>query len=186
MTLATVSNTALLFLDLQDEIIKNSRTQPADRVLKAAGVLAKLGALHGLPTFLSAVGVGGAFAEAVTGPLGGPEPFFRTQTSAFADPALVDALKASGRKVLVLAGVASEIVVQRTALHAVEAGYAVQIAVDACGGVDPRTEDAAWRRLTAAGAAATSSITLCADLAGDFTTPSGGATLGLMYEALGA
>ncbi len=186
MTLATPDSTAVLFLDLQDEILKNARTQPAERVVRAAGVLAKLAAQRGLPAFLSAVGVGGRFNTAVTEPLGAPEPYLRTETSAFADAALVAALAASGRKVLVLAGVASEIVVQRTALHALEAGYAVQVAVDACSGADPRTEDAAWRRLVAAGAETTSAVTLCADMAGDFTSAAGGATLGLMYEALGA
>ncbi len=185
MTAVTAANTALLFLDLQEEILKNSRTQSADRVLGAAGALAKLAALRNLPAFLSAVEVGGAFAEAVTGPLGRPELYLRTQTSAFADVRLVQALKASDRKVLVLAGVASEIVVQRTTLDALEAGYEVQVAVDACGGISPRTEDAAWRRLIAAGAVTTSAITICADLAGDFTTAMGGATLGLMYEAIG-
>jgi Isochorismatase family len=45
-------------------------------------------------------------------------------TSAFADRGLVDALRSNGRQVLVLAGVASEIVVQRTALDALAAGLA--------------------------------------------------------------
>jgi len=42
---------------------------------------------------------------------------------------------------MVLSGVASEIVVQRTALAAIARGYAVFVAVDACGGVSARTED---------------------------------------------
>ena len=109
----------------------------------------------------------------------------RTQTSAFSDAGLVDALQATGRKVLILAGVASEIVVQRTALDGLAAGYDVLVAVDGCGGVDPRTEDAAWRRITAAGGATTSAITFAAELAGDFTTPLGGQTLGIMYSLLG-
>ncbi len=109
----------------------------------------------------------------------------RTETSALADKDLVKALTESGRKVLILAGVASEIVVQRTALDALAAGYGALVAVDACGGVDPRTEDAAFRRITAAGGATTSAITFAAELAGDFTTDLGGATLGIMYALLG-
>lgn len=64
-----------------------------------------------------------------------PEQRARTQTSAFADQGLVEALRSRGRKTLILSGVASEIVVQRTALDALAAGFAVMIAVDACGGV---------------------------------------------------
>jgi nicotinamidase-related amidase len=109
----------------------------------------------------------------------------RTQTTAFADAGLVDALRASRRRVLVLAGVAAEIVVQRTALDALAAGFTVQIAVDACGGVDARTEDAAWRRIGAAGGVTTLVTTFAAELTGDFTTGLGGATLGIVYETLG-
>ncbi len=60
----------------------------------------------------------------------------------------------------------------------------MHVAVDASGGIDERTEQAAWRRITQAGGVTTSSTTLIAELAGDFTTELGGKTLGLMYETL--
>jgi nicotinamidase-related amidase len=180
----TRDNSVILFLDLQEEIVKNSRTVPVARLERTAGALAKLAALHKLPVFMSAVPPGGAFLPTVTEPLPGVTPSMRTQTTAFADPGLISMLEAAGRKLLLLSGVASEIVVQRTALDAIAAGYDVLVAVDACGGIDARTEDAAWRRMTAAGGATTSAITFAAELAGDFTTEAGGATLGIMYELL--
>jgi hypothetical protein len=186
MLTPTSENAAVLFLDLQDEILKNSQTLPAKRLKTTAGVLGKLAALHKLPAFLSAVPPGGAFMHAVLDALPGAVPRMRTQTTAFADQGLVEALRASGRKVLVLSGVASEIVVQRTALDALAAGFEVQVLVDACGGVDARTEDAAWRRIVQAGGVTSSVVTFAAELTGDFTTPTGGATLGLAYEAMGA
>jgi hypothetical protein len=185
MEIPTRDNTAVLFLDLQEEIVKNNRTLPADRLRRTSGALAKLAALHKLPVFLSAVPPGGAFSDAVLAPLGHPQPRLRTQTTAFADTGLVEALRASGRRVLILSGVASEIVVQRTALDALAAGYEVHVAVDACGGVDGRTEDAAWRRITASGGVTSSVTTFAAELTGDFTTELGGATLGIVYETLG-
>ncbi len=184
MQIPTRDNAAVMFLDLQDEIVKNSRTVELDRLTRASGALAKLAALHKLPVFLSAVPPGGAFLDAVLAPLGDPRPSMRIQTTAFSDQGLVHGLRASGRKVLVLAGVASEIVVQRTALDALAAGYEVQVAVDACGGIDARTEDAAWRRIIAAGGATTSVTTFAAELTGDFTTDIGGATLGIVYETI--
>jgi nicotinamidase-related amidase len=186
MDIPTRENTAILFLDLQEEIVKNSATLPLDRLTRNAGVLAKLAALHRLPYFLSAVPPGGAFLDAVTAPLGNPAPSMRTETTAFADAGIVEGLQASGRKILVLSGVASEIVVQRTALDALAAGYQVQVAVDASGGINARTEDAAWRRIIAAGGVTTSVTTFAAELAGDFRTDLGGATLGLVYETFGA
>jgi nicotinamidase-related amidase len=178
-------NAAILFLDLQEEIVKNSRTVPIERLTRTAGALAKLAALHKLPTFLSAVPPGGAFLDAVLTPLSHPKPRMRTQTTAFSDGGLVEELRASKRSVLVLSGVATEIVVQRTALDALAAGYVVHVAVDACGGVDKRTEDAAWRRISAAGGVTTSTTTFAAELTGDFSTELGGATLGIVYETLG-
>lgn len=186
MVLPTRENACVLFLDLQEHIVVNSRTLGIEALQRGAGVLAKLAALHKLPAFLSAVPPGGAFLDAVLSPLPDTTPRMRTQTSAFADAGLVEALKATGRTVLVLSGVASEIVVQRTALDALAAGYTVHVAVDACGGIGARTEDAAWRRITAAGGVTTSVTTFIAELTGDFTSPEGGQTLGLMYESLGA
>jgi nicotinamidase-related amidase len=185
MLIPTRDNAAVLFLDLQEEIVKNSRTVPVDRLRRSAGVLAKLAALHKLPVFISSVPPGGAFLETVLGPLGNPAPRPRTQTTAFADEGLVAGLRDAGCGVLVLSGVASEIVVQRTALDALAAGYEVHVAVDACGGIDARTEDAAWRRITAAGGATSCVTTFASELAGDFTSELGGATLGLMYESMG-
>jgi Isochorismatase family len=177
-------NAAILFLDLQEEIVKNSRTLPVARLRRAAGCLSKLAVLHKLPVFLSAVPPGGAFLDEVTKPLADVAPRMRTQTTAFADPGLVKDLSDCGRKVLLLTGVASEIVVQRTALDALATGYEIQVAVDACGGIDPRTEDAAWRRIAGAGGSTSSAITFAAELAGGFTTEIGGATLAIMYELL--
>ena len=96
----------------------------------------------------------------------------------------MELLRAGGRSIFVLSGVASEIVVQRTALDALAAGFSVHVAVDACGGISERTEDAAWRRIVQAGGVTTSTTTLIAELAGDFTTELGGKSLGLMYETL--
>jgi nicotinamidase-related amidase len=185
MLIPTRDNAAILFLDLQDEIVPNSRTRSVPQLELAVSALAKLAALHRIPAFMSAVPPGGAFLGSVTSVLPGQAPRMRTQTSAFADEGLVAALAASGRQALILSGVASEIVVQRTALDALAAGHAVFVAVDACGGIDPRTEDAAFRRITAAGGATSSAMTFAAEMAGDFTTDLGGATLGVMYSMLG-
>jgi nicotinamidase-related amidase len=185
MLATTPSNTAILFLDLQDEIVRNSHTVSIEKLQKSAGALAKLAALHKLPVFLSAVPPGGPFMSSVTSALGSPALMKRTQTTAFADKELVATLETSKRRNLIISGVASEIVVQRTALDGLAAGYSVQVAVDACGGIDARTEDAAWRRILASGGTTTSVITFAAELAGDFTTELGSKTLGIMYESLG-
>jgi nicotinamidase-related amidase len=175
-------STLVLFLDLQEEIVKNNRT--CEGLPTHAAALAKLAALHGIPAIASSVPPGGAYLPSVLAALPDLKPLPRMYTSAFADKATVDAIESRDRRTLVISGVASEIVVQRTALDALAAGYDVYVAVDACGGVSARTEDAAWRRVVQAGGVTTSVTTLAAELAGDFTTELGGKTLGIMYETL--
>jgi hypothetical protein len=179
----SAATAAVLFLDLQEEIVKNNRT--CDGLAVHAGALAKLAALHALPAIASSVPPGGAYLANVLAALPAIAPMPRTFTSAFADEATAAAIAATGRRTLVLSGVASEIVVQRTALDGLALGYTVFVAVDACGGVSARTEDAAWRRIVAAGGVTTSVTTFAAELAGDFTAELGGKTLGIMYETLG-
>ncbi len=185
MLIPSRTNTAVLFLDLQEQIVQRSRTVPVDKLRRTAGALAKLAALHRVPVFLSDVPSRGAFLDEVLAPLGNPQPRPRTDTSAFADAGLVAALEETGRRVLILAGVASEIVVQRTALAALAAGYEVEVAVDASGGIDARTEEAAWRRVVQAGGATTSVITFAAELVENFATEIGGQTMSIAHEAMG-
>ncbi len=94
----------MLFLDLQKEIVKNSRTVPLARLTRTSGALAKLAALHKLPFFISAVPPGGSYLPAVLEPLGHPNPSMRFQTTAFADQTIVDGLRDAGRKLLILGG----------------------------------------------------------------------------------
>ena len=169
---------------LAKQIVALSRTEPLPRLRPRAAVLAKVAALHGLPAFASSVPPGGDFLSDVLEPLPALKPRPRTQTSAFADDGLVDQLRAGGRTILVLSGVATEIVVQRTALDALAAGFMVHVAVDACGGVDPRTEEAAWRRIVQADGVTSSSTTFVAEMTGDFSGEIGGKTLQLVYETL--
>lgn len=184
MLIPTRSNAAVLFLDLQEDIVKACRTLPIERLRRNSSALAKLAAMHKLPALLSSVPPGGAFLDEVLTPLGNPQPRPRSDTSAFADAGLVAELKATDRRVLILSGVTSEIVVQRTALDALEAGYPVLVAIDASGGADARTEDAAWRRIFGAGGATTSVTTFAAELVEDFTTDLGGRTMGIVHETM--
>ncbi|MEO8937888.1 MAG: isochorismatase family protein [Burkholderiaceae bacterium] len=176
---------AIVFLDLQQHVVPGVKTVGRHKLRRAASALAKLAALHGVPTFLSAIPDGGDYVAGIVEALRDPVVRERTFTTAFGDTQFVADLAACGRKTLILAGVASEIVVLRTAIDALAADYDVQIAIDACGGFSERTEAAAWNRATTHGALMTSVVTLAAELAGDFTTELGAATLAILHEAAG-
>ena len=64
----------------------------------------------------------------------------------------VKAVKATGKKQLLIAGVVTEVCVAFPALSALEEGYEVFVVADASGTFNKTTRDAAWARMTAAGA----------------------------------
>jgi nicotinamidase-related amidase len=63
----------------------------------------------------------------------------------------VAAVKKTGRKQLILAGVVTEVCVAFPALSAIEAGYEVFVCTDASGTFNEVTRQAAWSRMEAAG-----------------------------------
>ncbi len=64
----------------------------------------------------------------------------------------VAAVKRTGRKQLIIAGVVTEVCVAFPALSAIEAGYEVFVVTDASGTFNAVTRHAAWARMAAAGA----------------------------------
>ena len=118
----------------------------------------------------------------VTDSLGDLPLHTRTTTDAFLHAPTREAIAGTGRRTVLIAGVATEIIVQHSALSALGHGFDVQVVVDACGGLSARTEDAALRRLVQAGVVTTSMASLAGQLAGDFTQPKAGQALGILYE----
>ena len=130
-------------------------------------------------------GVPSALMEQVAAARGAAPIFVRTTPNSFNDLELRAAIEASGRRTLLISGVATEVAVQLPALTAAAEGYDVHVVVDACAGISPRTEDAALRRMTASGVKITSLPMLVGELAGDFTQPKGGQAIGVLFELAG-
>src|SRR5512138_2353444 len=63
----------------------------------------------------------------------------------------VKAVKATGKKQLIIAGIVTEVCVAFPALSAREAGFEVFVVTDASGTFNKTTRDAAWARMTQAG-----------------------------------
>lgn len=64
----------------------------------------------------------------------------------------LNAVKATGKKQLIIAGVVTEVCVAFPTLSAIEEGYEVFVVTDASGTFNQTTRDAAWSRMEAAGA----------------------------------
>jgi len=174
----------VLFADLQAGIVELAATNDIVRLRRAVSALAKLARLFDMPVIVTtAPSEGGArVLPEIVAALGELPQHERTTTDAFTDARTRDAIVKTGRKTLLVAGVATEIIVQHSSLSAAAQGFDVHVVVDACGGLSARTEDAALRRLTHSGVVTTSIASIAGQLAGDFTTPMGGQALGVLYE----
>ena len=166
----------LLFCDLQKQIVARSKTTKPESLKRSAAVLAQLATVFALPVTMSVVPEGNEAPELIA-ELAKAVPeapqLLRANASPFLDEKTRKALAASGRKTLVIAGFATEVVVLHAVIGAIEAGYRVLVPVDACGGMSERTETAALRQIEVFGAEVTSIVTLATALAPDFTTELG-------------
>jgi nicotinamidase-related amidase len=176
----------VLFADLQSGIVELTQTNPLPRLKSAVLALAKLAKLFDMPAVVSGIqGEDGSPAKVlpeIAEALGELPTHHRTTCDSFLNPDIVDAIQATGRKTLLISGVATELAVQLPALTASDQGYRVYVVLDACGGMSERTEHAALLRIIQAGATAVSVMALAGEIAGDFREPKAQQAIGILYE----
>jgi nicotinamidase-related amidase len=175
----------VLFADLQDGIVELSRTNPPERLRKGVTGLAKLAKALGLPFIVTAVATGEAppsIVPEIGEVLGDYQVVYRTTADALRNTDIVDAIRQSGRKTLLVAGVATELAVQLPALSAGALGWRSFVVIDACGGVSDRTEKAALSRIEQHGGALVSVMTLAGGLAGEFSSLAAQSLIPLIFE----
>lgn len=147
---------AVLLVDHQTGLLSLVRDQDPDKFKNNVLALADLAKYFNLPTVLTT-----SFENGPNGPLV-PElkqtfpnaPYIARpgNINAWDNDDFVKAVKATGRKQLIIAGVVTEVCVAFPALSALEEGYEVFVITDASGTFNPITRDAAWDRMSSAGA----------------------------------
>lgn len=150
------NDAAVLLVDHQAGLLSLVRDIEPDRFRNNVLALADLAKYFELPTILTT-----SFEDGPNGPLM-PElrdlfpeaPFIPRpgQINAWDNEDFVAAVKATGRKQLVIAGVVTEVCVAFPALSAIAQGFDVFVVTDASGTFNEITRDSAWRRMEAAGA----------------------------------
>lgn len=149
-------NAAVLLVDHQTGLLSLVRDIDPDKFKNNVLALADLAHYFKLPTILTT-----SFEEGPNGPIV-PElkqifsdaPFIARpgQINAWDNSDFVAAIKATGKKQLLIAGVVTEVCVAFPVLSALAEGYEVFVVTDASGTFNAMTRDAAWRRMEAAGA----------------------------------
>lgn len=147
---------AVLMVDHQAGLLSLVRDIEPDKFKNNVLALADLARYFKLPTVLTT-----SFEDGPNGPLV-PElkamfpdaPFIPRpgQINAWDNEDFVAAVRATGKKQLLIAGVVTEVCVAFPALSAIEEGFDVFVVTDASGTFNEITRDSAWHRMSEAGA----------------------------------
>jgi nicotinamidase-related amidase len=179
------TDSVLLFADLQAGIVELTQTNPLARLKIAVSSLAKLAKIFEIPAIVSGIqgedGSPAAIVPEIAEALGALPTHHRTTCDSLLNPEILTAIEATGRKTLLISGVATELAVQLPALTASDLGYKVFVVIDACGGMSERTEQAALARIAHAGGTTVSVMTLAGEIAGDFRDPKAQQAIGILY-----
>ena len=147
-------DSVLVLIDHQPFQLTNLNSHDPHAAVNCATALAKAAKAFNVPTILTSVIAerGGWIFPQITDVFPGQEVIDRTLINTWEDKKVVDAVKATGRKQLVLAGLWTEVCVAMPAIQALGEGWDVTVVTDACGGVSVEAHQVAIQRMVGAGA----------------------------------
>jgi nicotinamidase-related amidase len=175
----TPDNAAMLLIDHQVGTMGWTHSHDLNLVKQNALKLARIAQAVGMPVVLTS-----SMEDHAQGPLLSelaqllPEAF----AARIKRPGIVNAMhhegfnqavKATGRKKLIVAGITTEICVTFPVLQMLDEGYAVQVSADASASWSKYGDDLALRRMEKAGATITTVDQIISELAIDWTSPNG-------------
>lgn len=147
-------DSVLVLIDHQPFQLANLNSHDPHVAVNNAAALAKAAKAFRVPTILTSVIAdrGGLIFPQITDVFPGQQVIDRTLLNTWEDKKVVDAVKATGRKQLIIAGLYTEICVAMPVIHALGEGWDVTVVTDACGGVSVESHEVAIQRMIAAGA----------------------------------
>lgn len=147
-------DSVLVLIDHQPFQLANLNSHEPQMVVNNATGLAKAAKAFGVPTILTSVLAerGGLIFSQITDVFPEQKVIDRTLINTWEDPKVVDVVKATGRKQLVIAGLWTEVCVAMPAIQALGEGWDVTVITDASGGVSVEAHQVAIQRMIAAGA----------------------------------
>ena len=170
--LLTPKNSALILIDYQPPQIYTTRSMNTGRMINNVIALTRLGKSFGLPIILTTVNVGTGVNPDTIPQLRNEIPdlpsYDRTQINAWEDTEFVEAVKATGRRKLLMAALWTEACLLFPTMDALSEGYEVYPVVDALGGTTIEAHKASLQRMYQAGAQATTWNSVACELQRDW------------------
>lgn len=165
-------NAAVLLVDHQAGLLSLVRDIEPDKFKNNVLALADLAKYFKLPTILTT-----SFESGPNGPMV-PElkelfpdaPYIPRpgQINAWDNEDFVKAIKATGKKQLIIAGVVTDVCVAFPTLSAIAEGFEVFVVTDSSGTFNTTVQQAAWARMSAAGAQLMNWFSVACELQGDW------------------
>ena len=180
----TRDNAAVVLVDHQVGLMTGIRDYSIAELKHNVVGLAKAAKALNLPivttTTSSATLWGPAFPE-LADALAGHSFIDRTSVNAWDDPRAAEAIRATGKRKLIFAGVSLEVCAAFPAMRAVREGFDAYVAVDASGTFNMTKRETELLRLTQAGVVVADSASLMVEILADNAS----AEAGDVYAALG-
>ena len=186
----TPDNSAIVLIDHQIGTLQFVYTMSPDESLRNAVMLAKAAKAYGMPVVLTTSQedhIQGPTAPALQQVL--PEAYNNRVkragiVNAWADPNFSAAVRATGRKKLIMAAVTTDICLIFPAISAVQEGFDVLAVLDASGSSYEVQETLARQRMEHAGVVLTTTNTMIAELVQDWSTPQGSELIQLLIATV--
>ena len=188
----TANDTAILLIDHQVGTMGWVKSISFEEMKRNAVMLAETARILKIPTVLTS-----SMEEYAQGPLVSelqtslPQAFEQRVkrlgiVNAMDDANFAAAVKATGRKKLIVAGVTNDVCTVYPVMTLIDQGYEVQVVADAGGSPTLLADEVSLRRMERHGATITTTNQLIAELAGSWATPEGGELVQLIIGALQA
>lgn len=153
--LLTRDNCAVVFIDHQPQMTFGVAGMERQQLVNNVLMLAKGAKLFEVPVVLTTVetkGFSGYMWPQLLDVFPGQEPIERTGMNSWDSEAFRNAIKATGKKNIVIAGLWTEVCVAWPTLNMLDEGYNVFVVADASAGTSATAHDMAMERIVQAGA----------------------------------
>jgi nicotinamidase-related amidase len=170
--LLSPENAALIIIDYQPIQVSSIRSMARDELVFNITGVAKAAVNFGLPIVHSTVNVATGRnkppIQELQNVIGDLPTYDRTSINSWEDTEFKEAVKALGRRKLIMTALWTEACLTFPALDAIQEGYEVYVPVDAVGGTSVAAHEAALRRIEQAGAKLISRVQLYCELQRDW------------------
>lgn len=147
---------ALILIDYQEEMFSQIRSSDPAEIELNVKYLIKAARAFNVPIILSTVGVQMGVNKPTRGSIAellpDVKPIDRSSMDAWEDEKFVAAVKATGKKKLIICGLYTEICLTYPVIEALDAGYEVSFVADAVAGLTMTAHKMAQKRMIQAGA----------------------------------